>query len=126
MDYVRLGRSSLKLSRLGLGAMGFGDTSWRSWVLGLADSRAIFRRAIEAGINFIDTCDYYSAGPSEKIVGTLLAEHGNCDQLVIATKVGNLMGRDLHRYVCVAFASNLLGGKLGAAQRPTAVNGWDG
>jgi aryl-alcohol dehydrogenase-like predicted oxidoreductase len=94
MDYVRLGRSGLKISRLGLGAMGFGDTSWRSWVLDLDQSRAVFRRAIEAGINFIDTCDYYSAGMSEEIVGTLVAEHGNRNELVIATKVGNPMGRD--------------------------------
>ncbi len=54
----------------------------------------MFRRAIEAGINFINTCDYYSAGVSEEIVGTLVAEHGNRDELVIATKVGNPMGRD--------------------------------
>ena len=54
----------------------------------------MFRRAIEAGINFIDTCDYYSAGISEEIVGTLVAEHGNRAELVIATKVGNPMGRD--------------------------------
>jgi aryl-alcohol dehydrogenase (NADP+) len=82
------------VSRLGLGAMGFGDTSWRSWVLDLDQSRAAFRRAIEAGINFVDTCDYYSAGMSEEIVGTLVAEHGNRAELVIATKVGNPMGRD--------------------------------
>jgi len=94
MDYVRLGRSGLKVSRLGLGAMGFGDKSWRSWVLDLDQSRTVFRRAIEAGINFIDTCDYYSAGMSEEIVGTLLAEHGNRAELVIATKVGNPMGHD--------------------------------
>jgi aryl-alcohol dehydrogenase-like predicted oxidoreductase len=94
MEYVRLGRSGLKVSRLGLGAMGFGDRSWRSWVLDLDQSRVVFRRAIEAGINFIDTCDYYSAGRSEEIVGTLVAEHGNRAELVIATKVGNPMGRD--------------------------------
>jgi aryl-alcohol dehydrogenase-like predicted oxidoreductase len=94
MDTVRLGRAGLKVSRLGLGAMGFGDKSWRSWVLDLEGSRAVFRRAIDAGINFIDTCDYYSAGVSEEIVGTLVAEHGNRDELVIATKVGNPMGRD--------------------------------
>ncbi len=94
MEYVRLGRSGLKVSRLGLGAMGFGDTSWRSWVLDLDQSRAVFRRAIDAGINFIDTCDYYSAGMSEEIVGTLVAERGNRAELVIATKVGNPMGRD--------------------------------
>jgi aryl-alcohol dehydrogenase (NADP+) len=94
MDTVRLGWSGLKISRLGLGAMGFGDKSWRSWVLDLDQSRAVFRRAIEAGINFIDTCDYYSAGVSEEIVGALVAEHGNRAELVIATKVGNPMGRD--------------------------------
>jgi 1-deoxyxylulose-5-phosphate synthase len=94
MEYVRLGRAGLKVSRLGLGAMGFGDRSWRSWVLDLDQSRAVFRRAMEAGINFIDTCDYYSAGASEEIVGTLAAEFGNRAELVIATKVGNPMGRD--------------------------------
>ncbi len=94
MEYVRLGRAGVKVSRLGLGAMGFGDTSWRSWVLDLEQSRAVFRRAIEAGINFIDTCDYYSAGMSEEIVGALVAEHGNRSGLVIATKAGNPMGSD--------------------------------
>ena len=94
MNHVRLGRSGLKVSRLGLGAMGFGDRSWRSWVLDLDQSRAVFRSAIETGINLIDTCDYYSAGASEEIVGTLAAEFGNRAELVIATKVGNPMGKD--------------------------------
>ncbi len=94
MEYVRLGRAGVKVSRLGLGAMGFGDTSWRSWVLDLEQSRAVFRRAIEAGINFVDTCDYYSTGMSEEIVGALVAEHGNRSGLVIATKAGNPMGSD--------------------------------
>jgi aryl-alcohol dehydrogenase-like predicted oxidoreductase len=93
MEYVRLGRAGVKLSRLGLGAMGFGDRSWRSWVLDLEQSRAVFRRAVEAGITFIDTCDYYSGGVSEEIVGTLVAEHGNRGELVLATKAGNPMGR---------------------------------
>jgi aryl-alcohol dehydrogenase-like predicted oxidoreductase len=94
MDYVRLGRAGLRISRLGLGAMGFGDRSWRSWVLDLDQSRAVFRRAVEAGINFVDTCDYYSSGASEDIVGTLVTEFGNRSEFVIATKVGNPMGRD--------------------------------
>lgn len=94
MEYVRLGRSGLKVSRLGLGAMGFGDRSWRSWVLDLDQSRAVFLGAMEAGINFIDTCDYYSSGASEEIVGTLAAEFASRSELVIATKVGNPMGRD--------------------------------
>ena len=93
MQQVRLGRSSLRLSRLSLGAMGFGDTSWRSWVLALDDSRTIFRRALDRGISVIDTCDYYSAGLSETIVGTLVAEQGARAELLIATKAGNPMGR---------------------------------
>lgn len=94
MEYVRLGQAGVKVSRLGLGAMGFGDRSWRSWVLDLEQSRAVFRRAIDHGVNFIDTCDYYSAGASEQIVGTLIAEAGRRSDFVIATKVGNPMGRD--------------------------------
>jgi len=93
MEYVRLGQCGLKLSRLSLGAMGFGDHAWRSWVLTLDDSRAVFRRAADAGINMVDTCDYYSSGASEEIVGTLIAEHGARSEWVIATKAGNPMGR---------------------------------
>ncbi len=93
MQHLRLGRSSLRVSRLSLGAMGFGDTTWRSWVLALDDARAIFRRALDAGISVIDTCDYYSNGLSEEIVGTLVAEAGSRDALVIATKAGNPMGK---------------------------------
>jgi aryl-alcohol dehydrogenase-like predicted oxidoreductase len=92
MQQVRLGRSSLRVSRLSLGAMGFGDTTWRSWVLALDDSRAIFRRALDRGVSVIDTCDYYSDGLSETIVGTLVAEAGPRADLVIATKAGNPMG----------------------------------
>lgn len=92
MEYVRLGGCGLKVSRLGLGAMGFGDPSWRSWVLPLEESRAVFRRAVDSGINLIDTCDYYSGGVSEDVVGALVAEFGHRDELVIATKAGNPMG----------------------------------
>ena len=92
MDYVRLGRSGLKVSRLALGAMGFGDRKWRAWVLPLDEARPVFRRAIDAGINLVDTCDYYSAGVSERIVGALLAEAGARDRIVLATKLGNPMG----------------------------------
>jgi aryl-alcohol dehydrogenase-like predicted oxidoreductase len=84
----------VKVSRIGLGAMGFGDRAWRSWVLDLEQSRAVFRRAVDAGINFIDTCDYYASGASEEIVGALIAEHGSRSEFVLATKVGNPMGRD--------------------------------
>jgi 1-deoxyxylulose-5-phosphate synthase len=93
MDYVRLGRSSLKVSRLSLGAMGFGDPGWRSWVLPFEQSQGIFHRALDAGINLIDTCDYYSSGVSEEIVGRLIAESIPRSEIIIATKAGNPMGR---------------------------------
>jgi 1-deoxyxylulose-5-phosphate synthase len=93
MEYVRLGQCGLKVSRLSLGAMGFGDHAWRSWVLPLEQSRAVFRRAADAGINLIDTCDYYSSGVSEEIIGALIAEHGHRSEWIIATKAGNPMGR---------------------------------
>jgi len=64
-----------------------------SRVLGLEQS-AVFRRAVDAGINFIDTCDYYSVGNSEEIVGALIAEHGSRSEFVAATKVGNQMDLD--------------------------------
>jgi aryl-alcohol dehydrogenase-like predicted oxidoreductase len=93
MDYVRFGRSNLKVSRLALGAMGFGDRAWRQWVLGEEESRPIIRRAIEAGINFVDTCDFYSAGASEAILGRTLWELVPRDEIVLATKAGNPMGK---------------------------------
>ena len=71
MQYVTLGRSSLKVSRLALGAMGFGSPGWRSWVLAEEQSRAVARKALDSGINLIDTCDYYSNGRSEEIVGSI-------------------------------------------------------
>ncbi len=93
MDYVSVGASGLKVSRLILGAMGFGDPSWRSWVLDAAGSRPIIHRALELGINAIDTCDFYSSGRSEEIVGDAVRELGNRNELVIATKAGMPMGK---------------------------------
>ncbi|MGE5203111.1 MAG: aldo/keto reductase, partial [Acidobacteriota bacterium] len=60
MEYVRLGRSSLRVSRIAFGAMGIGDPGWRSWVLTEEQARPLVRRALEAGITLFDTCDYYS------------------------------------------------------------------
>jgi aryl-alcohol dehydrogenase-like predicted oxidoreductase len=93
MQYMTLGRSGLKLSRLTLGAMGFGSPEWRSWVLADEQSRAIARRAFDAGINAIDTCDFYSSGRSEEIVGRLCKDFVKRSEIVIATKVGNPMGK---------------------------------
>ena len=60
----------------------------------LEQSRAVFRRAVDAGINFIDTCDYYSSGRERGDRRYAVAEHGNRGEFVLATKVGNPMGRD--------------------------------
>ncbi|WP_397543219.1 aldo/keto reductase [Roseovarius salis] len=91
MEYVRLGRSNVKVSRLCLGAMGFGSTTWREWVLDETASEPIIDRAIEHGINFFDTCDFYSAGESERILGKLLVDKYPRDSFVLATKAGNPM-----------------------------------
>src|SRR5215475_10491029 len=93
MEYVRLGRSSLRVSRIGFGAMGVGDKRWRSWVLGEDEARPLVRRALEAGINLFDSCDYYSAGESERILGRLLKDAAKPEEVVIATKLGNPMGK---------------------------------
>jgi aryl-alcohol dehydrogenase-like predicted oxidoreductase len=94
MQYARLGASNLKVSRLGFGAMGIGHPSWREWVLDQSASRPIVKRAFDAGINFIDTCDYYSNGESEIAVGQLIRDFVKRDEVVLATKVGNPMGKD--------------------------------
>ena len=93
MQYVNLGRSNLKISRLGLGAMGIGDKSWRSWVLDQEESLPILKRALDLGINFIDTCDYYSTGRSEEVLGRFMRSFVRREEIVLATKVGNPMGK---------------------------------
>ena len=93
MEYVRLGRSSLRVSRIAFGAMGVGDPAWRSWVLTEDRARPLVRRALEAGINLFDTCDYYSGGQSEIILGKLLREMSPREEAVVATKLGNPMGK---------------------------------
>jgi 1-deoxyxylulose-5-phosphate synthase len=68
MEYVNLGKTGLKVSRLCLGMMTYGTNQWRDWVLEGDDSaRPFVKRAIEAGINFFDTADIYSIGVSEEI-----------------------------------------------------------
>ncbi|HWB12623.1 MAG TPA: aldo/keto reductase [Pirellulales bacterium] len=95
MDYVNLGRTGLKVSRLCLGCMTYGSKKWRPWVLEEDESRSFFRRALESGINFFDTADIYSLGVSEEILGRVLKEFGpSRDRLVIATKVCQPMGDD--------------------------------
>jgi aryl-alcohol dehydrogenase (NADP+) len=87
MDYVRLGKTGLKVSRICLGTMTYGTPEWRPWVLDEVESRPFLKRAIEQGINFFDTADMYSRGVSEQVVGRALKEFAPRDQVVIATKV---------------------------------------
>ena len=95
MEYLNFGRTGLKVSRLCLGAMTYGSRQWRPWVLEEEESRPSIRRALELGINFIDTADMYSHGVSEEIVGRALRDFGpGRDRIVIATKVYSPMGDD--------------------------------
>jgi aryl-alcohol dehydrogenase (NADP+) len=93
MDYVNLGNSGIKVSRLCLGCMTYGSSQWRPWVLDEEASRPFFRAAWKAGINFFDTADMYSDGVSEEVLGRALRELAiPREQVVIATKVFNPMG----------------------------------
>ncbi|MCW2532792.1 MAG: putative aldo/keto oxidoreductase, NAD(P)-dependent, related to aryl-alcohol dehydrogenase [Blastococcus sp.] len=109
MRYRKLGRTGLDVSPICLGCMSFGgpDRGTHPWSLDEATSRPLIRRALEAGINFFDTANVYSAGSSEEIVGRALAEFANRDEVVIATKVHGVMrpganGRGLSRKAIMA------------------------
>ena len=87
MEYVNLGRSGLKVSRLCLGMMNYGDPKWRPWILSMDDAEPIIKRALDLGINFFDTADMYSAGESEILTGKLLMKYARREEVVIASKV---------------------------------------
>ncbi|GHF62717.1 aryl-alcohol dehydrogenase-like predicted oxidoreductase [Deinococcus metalli] len=92
MQYVKLGRSGVKVSRIALGCMSYGDPAWRDWVLPEEHARPFFERALELGINFFDTADMYSLGRSEEITGKALRDLARRDEIVLATKVHAPMG----------------------------------
>jgi 1-deoxyxylulose-5-phosphate synthase len=94
MDYVNLGRTGLKVSRICLGMMTYGSPSWREWVMEEEAGRPIIRRAVELGINFFDTADMYSLGASEEVTGRALRDFAKRDEVVIATKIYNAMSAD--------------------------------
>lgn len=93
MQYTKLGRSGLDVSRICLGCMSYGepDRGNHAWTLGEAASRPFLRRALDAGINFFDTANVYSDGSSEEIVGRALLEFAPRHEVVIATKVHGRM-----------------------------------
>jgi aryl-alcohol dehydrogenase (NADP+) len=86
MNYINLGTTGLKVSRVCLGAMTYGTSKWRAWVLDEAESRPFIARALDLGINFFDTADMYSEGESERVLGRALKELRPREQVVIATK----------------------------------------
>jgi aryl-alcohol dehydrogenase-like predicted oxidoreductase len=103
MDYVNLGSTGLRVSRVCLGMMSYGKDESRPWALDEADAEPIVRRAVESGITFFDTADVYNSGESEVVTGRLLRRlFGMREEYVVATKVhGRTMpgenGRGLSR-----------------------------
>ena len=89
MQYTRLGTSGLKVSRIALGCMSFGDTSrgFNEWALDDAAAEPIFRQAVELGITFWDTANVYGYGSSEEIVGRAIKKYSRREDVVLATKV---------------------------------------
>jgi aryl-alcohol dehydrogenase (NADP+) len=110
MQYTTLGRTGVQVSRLCIGMMGMGAPGWRPWILGEAEARPLVRRAIELGVNFLDTADTYSAGASEILAGKFVREFGQRDEMVIATKVYNPVSMD--------FTSGQDAASLGLPKRP--------
>src|SRR5277367_5797210 len=93
MQYVKLGRTGLEVSRICLGCMSYGSPASKTqpWALDERDSRPFIAQALEAGINFFDTANVYSLGASEEVVGRALKEFAKRDDVVLATKVWGRM-----------------------------------
>ena len=93
MDFARLGGTGLRVSRICLGMMTYGDPGWREWVLGEEAAEPFVRKAADAGITFFDTADVYSTGVSEEVTGRLLRRvFPHREDYVLATKVHGRMG----------------------------------
>ena len=93
MQYTKLGRTGLDVSRLCLGCMSYGggNSGFHQWALGEEESRPFIKKALEAGINFFDTANRYSVGRSEEVLGRALNDFARREEVVIATKVFNRM-----------------------------------
>ena len=93
MQYVRFGSAGVKVSRICLGCMSYGQPTDRwPWALDEEQSRPFIKRALELGINFFDIADVYSNGASEEVVGKALRDFASRDEVVITTKVYFEMG----------------------------------
>jgi len=95
MEYTNLGKTGLKVSKICLGCMTYGDPKkgTHAWALDEQESRPFIKRALELGINFFDTANIYSLGASEEILGRTIRDFAQRDKLVIATKVFNPMDK---------------------------------
>src|ERR1700739_3208564 len=98
MEYTRLGKTGMKVSRICLGCMSYGEPvageakpGSHAWALNEEQSQPFFRRALDLGINFFDTANVYSAGASEEVLGRFLKANVRREAVVIATKVNGLM-----------------------------------
>ena len=97
MQYMNLGKTGMKVSRLCLGMMSYGSKKWRAWVLEEEEAKPFVKRALDAGINFFDTADVYSTGESERITGNLLKSLGIIrENVIVATKVNGQMSDDIN------------------------------
>src|ERR1700678_1838112 len=115
MDYIKLGSTGLEVSRICLGCMTFGipDRGAHTWTLADEKSRPIIKKALDLGINFLDTANVYSDGTSEEIVGRVIKDLVKRDEVVIATKVHGGMhpapnGAGLSRRAILAEIDNSL------------------
>ncbi|EIF32029.1 putative oxidoreductase, aryl-alcohol dehydrogenase like protein [Burkholderia sp. Ch1-1] len=88
MEYATLGRSGVQVSRLCLGMMSYGSPDWQKWVLPADAGEHFVRRALDSGINFFDTADFYSYGESERVLGDAIAKLTSRHDVVVCTKVG--------------------------------------
>ena len=96
MQYVKLGQSGLKVSRLCLGTMNMGSKEWKPWIFNEKESEPIIAHALDMGVNFIDLADFYSLGAGEEVVCNVLRRIARRDDLVITTKVGYAMSNDIN------------------------------
>lgn len=98
MQYVNLGRTGLKVSRIAFGCSSYGSTDWMPWALPPSEALPFYKAALEAGINFFDNADSYSTGLAETIQGDVFKELGvDRERVVIATKVFGAMGPDVNQ-----------------------------
>ena len=96
MQYIRLGHSGLKVSRLCLGTMNMGSKNWKPWIFDEGESEPIIGHALDNGVNFIDLADFYSAGAGEEVVCNVLRRLTRREELIITTKLGYAIGKGVN------------------------------